>query len=338
LSKYGDTGPTDNDIAEIETTTRVLDEEGRVTSESTETIRKKEGQEVDYIKEEKTYVYNKDGKRQLETRAVTEKTKDDKPVVTTYDATGKPTGVTVDGIPNEEVLKAKQQNYKYGTALQEIMGALQTPGVGRFVGLFMDDDAFAEWRENVDEFFCKTIIGGGIECWTSKLCQIYSDMEGDGYLSIESPSGLLELAVHVEGERTTMVYANESGRQAEYLYKFSMMVRNPQNSDKDIEFNVYLMGLGSTPLYQSDITLGEGESFQRMGAAIVVQYSGNLYQKICIKFNDPLNIDGGRSVEEVCNKITEYSGGVVPYETIAATPETGGDGTDNGVNQVERDI
>ncbi len=335
--------PIDTEVTEIQTTQTTLDANNRVTSTSVETKRMKDGKEVDYTKTEERSHYDEKGKKVIDSKAAT-KMEDGVKVKTVYSLKdGSPEDVLFwdetkkQFIHDENLLKAKQQNYKAGTKLKNVMAALQTPGVGRFVGLFMDDDAFAEWREGVDKIFCETVLLGGADCWTSKLCSSYSDMEGKSYLNIQSPYGMLELAAHIEGQRTSMIYGNETGIQMEYIYKISAMARNPANSNKEMKFNIVLSGDRTIELYENDITLEEGNSFQRTGSAIIVQYSQHLYNKICIKFQDSIDAGGGRYFDEVCNKITEYTGGPMSYEeAVTQTTQSGGDGSDNGLNQAER--
>jgi len=189
--------------------------------------------------------------------------------------------------------------------VQRFWGFLESAargGIGRFFSLFMDEEDLEEWREDVDEVLCSTVIAGGIECWTSEICALWVDNRiGEGMVYAETPEGMLTLAAHIEGERTIV----ETPGGTEYLYKITYTVTNPEEGS--IGFNVYLYGDRETPLYSDNIILEEGESHSRVGSSAVVQYSSNSYNKLCIIFTEEIDI-AGDSTRQVCNSIGKYSG------------------------------
>lgn len=202
----------------------------------------------------------------------------------------------------------------------------QFSGLAGYSKLFFNEEALYDWRETVDEIFATMYLG--TEYWTSTLCATYTDKVEDGTMLIETPYGMLEPAAHVEGERSeTITYINESGEpKNEYFYKLSFAVDNPEDSNQDMDFNIYLYGDRVVRLYPKSVEVKEGGSFRRIGSTMIVQYSNSLYNKICIKFDKKIRLGGGDSMKELCNTITESSAPVTGYEAkkSSESEQTGG--------------
>ncbi|MBW2980829.1 hypothetical protein KY360_05425 [Candidatus Woesearchaeota archaeon] len=200
-----------------------------------------------------------------------------------------------------------------GRYIQRFWGALETAargGIGRFLSLFMDDEDLREWREGVDDFLCSTVIAGGTECWTSGICGKWiDDRFGGGIAYVEIPGGMLNIAAHIEGERTVV----ESPEKTQYLYKFTYVINNPLK--EGLGFNVYFYGDRTTSLYSEDMKLEKGASTSRIGNSAVVQYSDYYYTRACIVFNRPIKV-AGDTITQLCNKITEYHGPALSIKSI----------------------
>jgi hypothetical protein len=165
----------------------------------------------------------------------------------------------------------------------------------------MEDEALAEWREKVDDFLCKTVIAGGTECWTSKICSAWVENEPQGGLMYtETSSGTLDIAVHVEGQKDPLIYDEGAGQTSEFLYKLTYVVKNP--SKKPLTFNVVVEGEQRTArLYDKDVVVDPGSQSTRMGNSAIVQYSNFDYKRVCIRFGmKPQSLD---IPNEVCNMI-----------------------------------
>ncbi|MFC1704988.1 hypothetical protein ACFLZ6_01520, partial [Nanoarchaeota archaeon] len=241
----------------------------------------------------------------------------------------------------------RTKTYKTRQSVQEAWGVLETAargGLGRFFSLFMEEDDLQEWRQGVDDAMCSTFVLGGTDCWTSTICGTWVDNRvGGGMAYVETPSGMLTIAAHIEGERSTI--RSPEGR--EYLYKITYVINDPGHkpvkeekvegqSDKEGEkiltgmaFNVEFRGERDISLYSKDVPV-EGSS-ARIGNSAVLQYSTYNYKQVCIVFREEIEIAGDK-VKEVCNRITEYGG---PATTISGTPgETSGQGLQVYENQI----
>jgi len=179
---------------------------------------------------------------------------------------------------------------------------------GFISGLFMDKDDMEARRKEVDEFFCNTIIGGDVACWTSKVCDKQYDKEIDGILYTIGPSGMLEATAGVQGEKTTLTYPNETTGEmvTEYLYKYTFHVKA---YTEDLKFSVVVSGPGGKKFLLQDKKLdgdeeGDGDTYYATNENAIIEYSKVDYTKICIDFEDgPLNVEGDE-VDHVCNKIS----------------------------------
>ena len=298
---------TDGKISGSKTTTYAYDSKGTKTKTTTD-----------------VYDYNANTKTKTIEETTAGKTTT---TVITYDAnTGEPKTATVNGVADASVLKWARVNWKAGQIWDALESAARG-GIGKFFSLFMKDEDLEKWQEDVDEFLCSTIIAGGIECWTSEICNAYSETNGDGYVSIET-NGLLTMAAHIEGERTRMEYVNETTGEnvVEYIYKVTYKVTNPSNSKEKMDFNVYLYGDKTVALYPGSVNVGEGDSSSRTASSAVVQDSKYNYDKVCIIFDESVSMVN-EDITEVCNNINEYGGESVPYEGEAREGSTSAGGT-----------
>jgi len=179
---------------------------------------------------------------------------------------------------------------------------------GFISGLMMNEDDMEERREEIDKFFCDTIILGDVKCWVSKVCDKQYDKPVDGILYTIGPSGALMAAASVQGEVTKLTYPNETTGETiiEYLYKYTFHVKA---TTEDLKFDVKVSGPGGSKYLLEDKELdgdesGDGDGYYATNENAIVEYSRKLYTKICIEFDDgPENFEG-EEVDKVCNKIS----------------------------------
>ncbi len=192
-------------------------------------------------------------------------------------------------------------------------------GFGRIYGFFMSEEQLRKWRDDVDKFFCETILFGGKDCWSSKICEakISKTSKGIAYLNI--PGATTRAGVFVTGERSAMVYPNETNTITEYLYKLNYKIENPVQ--QDIYFNVYLYGSRTIKIYLQDQKLEKGKTFSKIGMSANIKYSSYYYDKICVKFDRRIMFAGKTETDEVCNEITETAESAIPYIPVGAEDE-----------------
>ncbi len=210
---------------------------------------------------------------------------------------------------SKELERSRVRNGGPNNVEKRALGTFQfleasSTGFGKLAAtLFMSDESLAQWRANVDDFLCSTVIGGGTECWTSLMCSEYADKIPDSTLVIETASGLLEPAAHVEGERQDLSFVDGGNESNEFLYKLSFGVRNPLNSEKTLKVNVELSGEETTLLYDEYQSVAQDDTFSRSGDNILIQYSDKRYNQICLVFKEAISKGDGTSVSRVCNSI-----------------------------------
>lgn len=200
-------------------------------------------------------------------------------------------------------------------------------GLSGFSSIFWEEEDLQEWRETVDQQFASLYLG--IDYWTSAICAEDVDKLGEGLLYVNSPSGMVEVGAHVEGERTELPFGNGTAGK-DYLYKLSFYIANPngvnrrpEHQSPEFSFNVYIYGDKTVMLYNESITLSEGDSWSRIGDKMVVSYSKTFYNKICIQFSREILTADNKKVMRVCNVITPYQGGAEGY----SVPGAGGTGS-----------
>ncbi|MDO8660672.1 MAG: hypothetical protein Q7K43_02175, partial [Candidatus Woesearchaeota archaeon] len=188
-------------------------------------------------------------------------------------------------------------------------------GIAAFSSLFIPEEFLQDWQKTIENAFCKSIIGGGIDCWTSKICKKYDDsIAGYGVLTTASESssafGSVPVA-HVEAERSLPgVFQNGSVQTTEFLYKITYYVRNPESAE-DLHYNLVFLPRGYQAFTKSKL-LKPGQSGSAAGQASIVQYSRQLYTEVCLVFDREIADSRGEKVSEVCNNIC---GGVIDVES-----------------------
>ena len=209
-------------------------------------------------------------------------------------------------------------------------GLTMFSGLSGLSQLFMSNEALAEWRRRVDEYFCNTIVFGGVDCWVSLICESKIDRTAESTLTMTTPSGMTTAVAHVEGQRTKLEFQNNSETVTSYIYKITFYVKNPSYSGIDsFDFNVYLYreGKAQTTLLKEHQKLKEGQYYHKTGTTMVVQESSNYYDIICIHFNKVLSVGEGEEASEVCNRIAGYTGSAESYSKAS---KSGGLATNTG--------
>jgi hypothetical protein len=193
--------------------------------------------------------------------------------------------------------------------------------------LLLPDTWVSAWREGVDKIFASAYLGA--EYQADAICQQEFDIIGGQTAFVQSPNGLIQFLGHIEGDRSDPVpmtcspdgsckrgncqrniCIDDSGSTlTEYFYKITYGVTAPSNDrltpDVDesgaVSFNIVVTGPDkSAPILPADIELENGEKKKE----VIVKYSPNLYEKVCIVF---IKQPGGRNgaVNQVCNDFAQ---------------------------------
>lgn len=187
-------------------------------------------------------------------------------------------------------------------------------GFGSFSSLFIGDEAMAKWRAQVDDFFCSTILLGGKECWVSEICAEYIPRSQKSTLIIQAPTGEFIPVAHIEASKRTVAYQDGNQTPTEYLYTISFGLRNPEESEQEIVFNVLLRGPRSRWLWQDDNglpkdeKLAEGAEFKKAGKDMALLYLNEEYTQVCLVFNTGIPNADGETIGQLCNAIVPTLG------------------------------
>ncbi len=209
-------------------------------------------------------------------------------------------------------VKSARRNYNFKDTLEAVQFyGTEYRGLSGFSSLFFDDDTLAKWHKTIEDSFCTTILLGGIDCWTSKICQKYdSATPGLGVVIGQAPVGQEPVNIaHIEAERSKPALL-ENGTTGvltgEYLYKITYFVKNPDGK-QSLTYNVVLYPR-SYSAFRPAKTIKAGETAGASGTGAIVKYSKNFYDKICLVFSPAIEGYQGETVKQVCNDVC---GGVI---------------------------
>lgn len=194
-------------------------------------------------------------------------------------------------------------------------------GLGAYGALFWDEEELYERRLKVREAFCKTVVLGGVECWTSKLCERYTDQHtGSNTLVTVVPGQSVRAAAHIEAERTeTTEFQNESGTFGLYLYRVTFFASSPKD-DNSVQLRFYYDG-GTYDWFPEPQPIEAGGVVSASGAAAIVSYGKRDYTQVCLMLSEGIEVGTGSSVSEICAPIVDSglspSGGV---ESVPGAP------------------
>ena len=217
---------------------------------------------------------------------------------------------------------AARERAEIFSAIEQTLTEFQ--GLSYYSPYMFGDDFVEEWRESIDRFFDNFFLGG-TDYWVSALCMNHYETKDEDYSAVYvTPGGQVVEAAHVEGERSSglpkacpcsegetcrnlICYDANDNIISEYFYKLTFFATAVEDDNK---FNVYVTGpSGTRYIFSSKIELKKGKSFYATGANAIVQYSSNLYNKICIVFDDDIPIGRGffrryeDEEDEFCNSI-----------------------------------
>ena len=202
----------------------------------------------------------------------------------------------------------------------------QYRGFSRFSSLFFTSEAWERHREKVNQIFCDTIILGGTQCWTSRICdtQLYPLVQR-GTFSGRTPSGERQATATIQGEKSLPIQAvdNFGNPTMLRLYKITYAINNPYEA-QELKYNIQFRTedgykINWFPDYQTTPA-------SRTEASPLMQYGKNDYSAVCLIFHPSL-IDyksnwHGRRIREWCTPIIQYIGTATkPYPTASNTPE-----------------
>lgn len=210
----------------------------------------------------------------------------------------------------------------------------------QFSSLTYDEEEIAqnkiEAREALQDLFGGTVISQ-IE---DAACSSKAPNQRTSTAYVETNSGTFVITAHVEGERLGYTAYNETNTSTgtvnssqEYLYMFSIYVTNEDPGNRTITFNVWI---DSTKLYNDSISLENGESFSKIGSSMVVQSASGVYDRICIKFTEALQVGSFNDLEdltELCNDIVDSTSAATAYNApsyVATALAAGGSGSGSG--------
>ncbi len=192
----------------------------------------------------------------------------------------------------------------------------QYSGMAGWSSLIFDDKFLENWRTSVNEFFCKTIVLGGIDCWASKICGQYSDItpSRDGVIFTTPVGGAPRAVAHIEAQRSLPIANPE---QTVWVYTVTFGLTNP--NDEEISYNVVFSGERQASWWNEAPKLGKGGTASAVAASALIKASRHDYSQVCLTFSPPIESFEGKSMSKVCNDITQYSGGATaPYSVVTA--------------------
>jgi len=202
----------------------------------------------------------------------------------------------------------------------------QYSGFARFGSLFFTNEQWEQRREKINQLFCDTILLGGTQCWTSRICdtQLYPLVPRSVFAG-RTPSGERQATASIQAEKSLPILAvDDTGKQITLrLYKITYAINNPYE-EQELKYNVQLRTADEYKInWFSEHKNAPG---QRTEANPLLEYGRNDYIEACLVFT-PAIIDyqnyHGRRTREWCTPIIEYTGTATkPYPTASDEPET----------------
>ncbi|MBN2111660.1 hypothetical protein JW707_01035, partial [Candidatus Woesearchaeota archaeon] len=197
-----------------------------------------------------------------------------------------------------------------------------------------DADLLQSWEEGAYKFFCE-ILHSNIDCWLDDLCEDrtgFDDMDNEGTVYTTTSSGDIQLAAHIEGERTQPYsFQNSSGTYTFYQYKVSYIFIDTED-DEDTTIGIYLSKEGESGYGKTigTLTVSDGDTASAMGGSMVIFTSPNKYTGMKMTFSPKIRVrELSQSSEksQVTNKFTEVGQAA---ESIEGEGGTGGGGSGGG--------
>jgi len=175
-------------------------------------------------------------------------------------------------------------------------------GMSGWSALIFDEEYLAEWRKKVNDIFCDFLgIGLGIECWTSKICAKYFDIDSPpgGVLYTRTEVGRdVKPFAHIEGERSPPIEI--SPEETRYIYKITFGLSNPKK--KGITYHVSLRGAEGGEQILAPQPLRKGQIASALGAEAIIKETTTKYTQACLNFDSIETFDGG-DTSHLCNNL-----------------------------------
>ena len=206
-------------------------------------------------------------------------------------------------------------------------------GLGRFGSLFLTGDNWMQWRNDVSQALCDTILLGGKQCWISNVCDQYIDTTpGGNSLIARTPAGEPRGVIHLETEKSLPIeFVNETTNRVQtgFLYKITYTISNP--NQKPMKYNLRFNARTKTfNAFEPDKELLEGATDGKTGSAAYYKQSYNDYTQACLVFNPSIQTFDGKSTNEFCVPVSQYSGAATsPYTNLPESEGTCNDGIQN---------
>lgn len=223
-----------------------------------------------------------------------------------------------------KTLFAPHENEKLHYDLEHIFSAIrfygtEYTGLGGWSSLFIDDKDLQKYRDTVQDYMCKSILFGGIDCWTSKICENFADVEpANGVLLTKSAGGEISGSAHIEATRSYPATFNNgtsgTGQVTEFVYTITYAIQN--SKEDELQYNIVFFPRNYRAFRQNAI-LKQGESASIPLQQAIVQSSKNFYNQVCLVFTPAITSADGEEVTKVCNTIC---GGVFDSVTRECNP------------------
>lgn len=204
-------------------------------------------------------------------------------------------------------------------------------GLAKLGSLFFTGDNWEEYRSQINQVFCDTILLGGTKCITSRICdtQLYAIMPRNVFTG-RTPSGERLAVAEIQGEKSLPIAAvDEQGNPYDMrLYKTTFAITNP-NPQITITYNIqFRTDNGDIFNWHPEMqALSPGSTGYATEQNPILEYGKRDYTKVCLVFN-PGIVDynanwHGKTVKEWCSPIIQYIGTATkPYPTATDSPST----------------
>jgi len=204
-------------------------------------------------------------------------------------------------------------------------------GLGAFFSLNMDEEKLREKGEEFDQIFCQELGLSGINCWISKICQMYPDeIQASGNTVVTSTAaGDFTYGAHIEAERTlpfagfneTAIIGGVSGRRqgGMFLYKVQF---NVVNTDKieTMHYNI-LWGRqsGAKRHWPESPTLDPQSGADYTSGNGLYIYSPEDYTDVCLQMSPGIIDYAGKEHTRICTPIVPKDVQATQYEHLLST-------------------
>lgn len=201
---------------------------------------------------------------------------------------------TKEPIPHEVPPKTTPIGLRSGI-LQFLSYYKQYTGFATLGSLFFTGEGWDNYREKVNQAFCDTVLLGGTQCWTSRICdtQLYPLLRHSNVFSGRTPSRERQATASIQAEKSLPISSvDKNGKPITLrLYKVTYVINSPYE-EQEIKYNVQFRTaegykINWFPEYQI------APDYRREDGPLM-EYGRNDYNKVCLVFTPSL-IDYGAS-------------------------------------------